>query len=57
MLFNPLEMTLLFIVISSISYYIGRELGYKNHMRELIAALENVPDFDITFKDEKDDES
>jgi len=26
-------------------------------MRELIAALENVPDFDITFKDEKDDES
>jgi hypothetical protein len=40
-------------MISSISYYVGRELGYKSHMEEVISVLNNVPDFDITFKAEE----
>lgn len=55
MLFSPLELTLGCLSLISISYYIGRETGARAVFRELRIAVEQMPDFDIQIKEEKNE--
>lgn len=56
MLFSPLEITLLILLPTAIAWYLGREAGARDLLNSMKVAFEEMPDFDVIMKEDKEDD-
>lgn len=54
--FSPLEITLLILLPTAIAWYLGRESGARDVLNSMKLAFEDMPDFDVVMKEDRDDD-
>ena len=54
--FSPLEITLLILLPTAIAWYLGREAGAKHVFNSMKIAFEEMPDFEVVRKEDREDD-
>jgi len=54
--FSPLEITLLILLPSAIAWYMGREAGAREVLNSMKLAIEDMPDFEVVMKEDKEND-